>query len=106
VAATLSSPGVAATRAVATVRVARTIDFDTGTAAEQPWLSDAGGSQSSGPRNRFADNNNSFVYGFPLPADTTAGTVTLSIDNVTVLWLIAQTCWLAVPTWTDIRLRR
>jgi predicted alpha-1,2-mannosidase len=81
VTATVSSSGVPTVRAVATVRVAHAIDFDTGTAAEQPWLSDADGSQSSGPGNRYADNDHYFVYRFPLPADTSAGTVTLSIDN-------------------------
>ncbi len=81
VTATVSSPGVPTVRAGATVRVAHAIDFDTGTAAEQPWLSDADGSQSSGPGNRYADNDHYFVYRFPLPADTTTGTVTLSIDN-------------------------
>jgi predicted alpha-1,2-mannosidase len=81
VAATLSSAGATAVRAVATVTVAHTIDFDTGTAAEQPWLSDADDSQIDGGGNRFADNNHYFVYRFPLPADTTGGKVTLSIDN-------------------------
>ena len=81
VTATVSSSGVPTVRTAATVRVAHAIDFDTGTAAEQPWLWDADGSQSSGPGNRYADNDHYFVYRFPLPADVTAGTVTLSIDN-------------------------
>ena len=81
VSTTVSSAGATTVRAVATVRVAHAIDFETGTAAELPWLSDADGSQSSGAGNRFADNDRYFVYRFPLPADTTGGTVTLSIDN-------------------------
>ena len=81
VAATVSSAGVPAVRAVATVLVAHTADFETGTAAELPWLLDVGGSQSSGAGNRYADNNHYFVYRLPLPAETTGGTVTLSIDN-------------------------
>ena len=67
--------------AVAHVAVARSIAFDTGTAAELPWLSADNGSQSSGPGNRFADGAHSFAYRFPLPADTISATVTLSIDN-------------------------
>ncbi len=68
-------------RAVAHVTVARSIAFDTGTAAELPWLSADNGSQSSGPGNRFADGTHSFAYRFPLPTDTTSAAVTLSIDN-------------------------
>ncbi|SDT12163.1 glycoside hydrolase family 76 protein [Microlunatus soli] len=67
--------------AEADVLVAHSIDFDTGTAAEDPWLYDADGSQSSGPQNRFADGNSYFVYRFPLPADTKAATAKLTIDN-------------------------
>jgi hypothetical protein len=63
------------------VLVAHTIDFDTGTAAEAPWLYDADGSQSNGVQNRFADGNHYFVYRFPFPADTTAASATLTIDN-------------------------
>ncbi|MBA8793290.1 putative alpha-1,6-mannanase (GH76 family) [Friedmanniella endophytica] len=62
------------------VLVARSIDFDTGTAAETPWLWDADGSQSNGVQNRFADGDHDFVYRFPLPRDTTAAKVTLTID--------------------------
>lgn len=65
----------------ADVLVAHTIDFDTGTAAEAPWLWDADGSQSNGVQNRFADGTHYFVYRFPFPADTTAASVTLTIDN-------------------------
>lgn len=64
----------------ADVLVAHAIDFDTGTAAETPWLSDADGSQSGGVQNRFADGNHYFVYRFPLPQDTTSAKVTLTID--------------------------
>jgi hypothetical protein len=81
VGATVSAPNTTAVRATATVTVAHQIDFGTGTAAEQPWLWDADSSQIDGGSNRFADNDHYFVYRFPLPADTTTGTVTLSIDN-------------------------
>ena len=81
VAATVSLPGgTTATRAVATVTVAHTIDFATGTPGELPWLWDADSSQIDGASNRFADNDHYFIYRFPLPSDTTGGTVTLSID--------------------------
>lgn len=64
----------------ADVLVAHAIDFDTGTVDESPWLIDAGGSQSNGVQNRFADGNAHFTYRFPLPADTTSAHVTLTID--------------------------
>lgn len=64
----------------ADVLVAHTIDFDTGTVNENPWLFDAGGSQSNGVQNRFADGNAHFTYRFPFPADTTSAQVTLTID--------------------------
>ena len=67
--------------AQADVLVARTVAFDTGTAAETPWLWDADGSQSNGIQNRFADGNSYFVYRFPFPADTTAAHAILTIDN-------------------------
>jgi predicted alpha-1,6-mannanase (GH76 family) len=63
------------------ILVAHTVDFDTGTAAETPWLWDADGSQSNGVQNRFADGHSYFVYRFPFPSDTTAAAVTLTIDN-------------------------
>jgi hypothetical protein len=63
------------------ILVAHTVDFDTGTAAEIPWLWDADGSQSNGVQNRFADGNSYFVYRFPFPSDTTTAAVTLTIDN-------------------------
>jgi predicted alpha-1,6-mannanase (GH76 family) len=64
----------------ADVLVAHAIDFDTGTVDENPWLVDAGGSQSNGVQNRFADGNAHFTYRFPFPADTTSAQVTLTID--------------------------
>ncbi|WP_051938608.1 glycoside hydrolase family 76 protein [Luteibacter sp. 9135] len=64
----------------ADVLVAHAIDFDTGTVDENPWLVDAGGSQSNGVQNRFADGNAHFTYRFPFPADTTSAHVTLTID--------------------------
>ena len=64
----------------ADVLVAHTIDFDTGTVNENPWLFDAGSSQSNGVQNRFADGNAHFTYRFPFPADTTSAHVTLTID--------------------------
>jgi predicted alpha-1,6-mannanase (GH76 family) len=64
----------------ADVLVAHKIDFDTGTVDESPWLVDAGGSQSNGVQNRFADGNAHFTYRFPFPADTTSAKVTLTID--------------------------
>ena len=47
-----------------------------GTAAEEPWLVDADGSQFDG-RGRFADNERYFVYRFPIGEDVTAGTLSL-----------------------------
>jgi len=64
----------------ADVLVAHKIDFDTGTAAENPWLFDADGSQSNGVQNRFADGNSHFTYLFPFPSDAVSATVTLTID--------------------------
>ncbi|HUB88297.1 MAG TPA: glycoside hydrolase family 76 protein, partial [Dyella sp.] len=65
----------------ADVLIAHTIDFDTGTVDETPWLFDPDGSQSNGVQNRFADGNAHFTYRFPFPADTTSAQVTLTIDN-------------------------
>jgi len=65
----------------ADVLIARTIDFDTGTADELPWLFDPDGSQSNGVQNRFADGTAHFTYRFPFPSDTTSAQVTLTIDN-------------------------
>ncbi|MEO8993029.1 MAG: glycoside hydrolase family 76 protein [Rhodanobacter sp.] len=66
--------------AQADVLVAHTIDFDTGTVDENPWLWDAGHSQSNGVQNRFADGTAHFTYRFPFPSDTTSAHVTLTID--------------------------
>ncbi|TDW23568.1 glycoside hydrolase family 76 protein [Kribbella kalugense] len=63
------------------ILVAHTADFDTGTAAETPWLYDADGSQSNGVQNRFADGHSYFVYRFPFPSDATSASATLTIDN-------------------------
>jgi predicted alpha-1,6-mannanase (GH76 family) len=81
VTATATSSSQMAFSAQADILVARNVDFDTGTAAETPWLWDADGSQSNGVQNRFADGNAYFVYRFPFPADTTAAHATLTIDN-------------------------
>ncbi|QWT21355.1 glycoside hydrolase family 76 protein [Bacillus sp. NP157] len=64
----------------ADVLIAHSIDFDTGTVDENPWLFDASTSQSNGVQNRFADGNAHFTYRFPFPADTTSAKVTLTID--------------------------
>jgi predicted alpha-1,6-mannanase (GH76 family) len=66
--------------AQADVLVAHTIDFDTGTVSETPWLFDADRSQSNGVQNRFADGRAHFTYRFPFPADTRTARVTLTID--------------------------
>jgi hypothetical protein len=62
-----------------------TIEFTPGTSAEEPWLSDSGGSQLDGTaydgRARFADNERYFVYRFDLPDDVTGGTLSLDIGN-------------------------
>jgi hypothetical protein len=65
----------------ADVLIAHTIDFDTGTVNETPWLFDADGSQSNGVQNRFADGTTHFTYLFPFPTDTTSAQVTLTIDD-------------------------
>ena len=62
-----------------------TIEFSPGTSAEEPWLSEDGGSQLDGAafdgRGRFTDNERFFVYRFELPADVTGGTLSLWIGN-------------------------
>jgi predicted alpha-1,6-mannanase (GH76 family) len=65
----------------ADVLIAHTINFDTGTVDETPWLFDADGSQSNGVQNRFADGTTHFTYLFPFPIDTTSAQVTLTIDD-------------------------
>ena len=67
-------------QAQADVLVAHAIDFDTGTAAEAPWLFDPDRSQSNGVQNRFADGTAHFTYRFPFPADTRSAEITLTID--------------------------
>jgi predicted alpha-1,6-mannanase (GH76 family) len=81
VTATVTAKSGLVFHAAADVLVARTIDFDTGTAAEAPWLWDVDSSQSNGVQNRFADGNHYFIYRFPFPSDTTSASVTLTIDN-------------------------
>jgi predicted alpha-1,2-mannosidase len=62
-----------------------TIEFSPGTSAEEPWLSEDGGSQLDGTaydgRGRFTDNERFFVYKFEFPADVTGGTLSLDIGN-------------------------
>jgi hypothetical protein len=61
------------------------VEFTPGTAAEEPWLLDAGGSQLDGAvydgRARFADGETHFVYRFELPSGITGGALTLDIGN-------------------------
>lgn len=78
--ATVSADGQTFTTQ-ADVLVAHSIDFDTGTPAETPWLFDADGSQSNGVQSRFADGNSHFTYLFPFPADAATAQVTLTIEN-------------------------
>jgi hypothetical protein len=66
--------------AEADVLVAHTVNFDTGTVDENPWLWDPDHSQSNGVQNRFADGSAHFTYRFPFPSDTTSAHVTLTID--------------------------
>ena len=76
--------------AEADVLVAHAIDFDTGTADENPWLWDPDGSQSNGVQNRFADGHAHFTYRFPFPSDTTSAQVTLTIDAEYVVQVSAD----------------
>ena len=82
--------------------VTHTADFDTGTAAETPWLWDADGSQSNGVQNRFADGHSYFVYRFPFPAGTTTAAATLTIDNEYVVQVSGDgQQWTTVATETQ-----
>ncbi|HWD80092.1 MAG TPA: glycoside hydrolase family 76 protein [Kribbella sp.] len=84
------------------VLIAHTADFDTGTAAETPWLYDADGSQSNGVQNRFADGNSYFVYRFPFPSDASSASVSLTIDNEFVVQLSGDgQNWTTVATETN-----
>ncbi len=84
------------------ILVAHTVDFDTGTAAENPWLWDADGSQSNGVQNRFADGHSYFVYRFPFPSDTTKASATLTIDNEFVVQVSGDgQQWTTVATETQ-----
>ncbi|MEU0090589.1 glycoside hydrolase family 76 protein [Kribbella sp. NPDC006257] len=82
--------------------VTHTADFDTGTAAETPWLWDADGSQSNGVQNRFADGHSYFVYRFPFPSGTTTAAATLTIDNEYVVQVSGDgQQWTTVATETQ-----
>jgi predicted alpha-1,6-mannanase (GH76 family) len=84
------------------ILIAHTADFDTGTAAETPWLYDADGSQSNGVQNRFADGHSYFVYRFPFPADTSSASVLLTIDNEFAVQLSGDgQNWTTVATETN-----
>ncbi|MGH2947566.1 MAG: GH92 family glycosyl hydrolase [Solirubrobacteraceae bacterium] len=65
--------------------VGDTIEFTPGTAAEEPWLFDADGSQLDGTvydgRARFTDGQRYAIYLFELPDDVTGGRLTLDIGN-------------------------
>lgn len=99
--ATVTAPGLSFS-AGADILIAHTIDFDTGTPAETPWLFDADGSQSNGVQNRFADGNAYFIYGFPFPSDTTSAQVTLTIDNEFLVQVSPDAkTWTTVLTETD-----
>ncbi|GAB3608320.1 hypothetical protein GCM10027414_04450 [Humibacter ginsengiterrae] len=85
--------------ATADILVARTIDFDTGTVAESPWLWDGGHSQSNGVQNRFADGSNYFIYRFPFPTDTVSAQVTLTIAQEYLVQISSNgTDWTTVLT--------
>jgi predicted alpha-1,2-mannosidase len=73
---TATSPGASAKASANVNVVGDVVEFDPNTAAEQPWLADADGSQFDG-RGRFADNERYFVYRFPIGEDVTAGTLSL-----------------------------
>ena len=60
----LTANGSARVSANVTV-VGDVVEFTPNTAAEEPWLFDADGSQFDG-RGRFADNERYFVYRFPI----------------------------------------
>ncbi|MFD7158706.1 glycoside hydrolase family 76 protein [Kribbella sp. NPDC059898] len=84
------------------ILIAHKADFDTGTAAETPWLYDADGSQSNGVQNRFADGNSYFVYRFPFPSDASSASVLLTIDNEFVVQLSGDgKTWTTVATETN-----
>ncbi|HZX04933.1 glycoside hydrolase family 76 protein, partial [Kribbella sp.] len=84
------------------ILIAHKADFDTGTAAETPWLYDADGSQSNGVQNRFADGNSYFVYRFPFPADASSASVMLTIDNEFAVQLSSDgQNWTTVATETN-----
>lgn len=53
--------------------------FRTATAAETPFLADAGASKIDAVGSRYADKDASWTYKFALPADTTSATLTLDL---------------------------
>ena len=80
-----SSAATASAEGVVHVIAPGPVAFAPGSAGEEPWLFDAGGSQLNGDvpggRARFADNQRSFVYRFQLPSGVTGGTLALDIGN-------------------------
>ena len=81
----------------ADVLIAHSINFDTGTVDENPWLFDPANSQSNGVQNRFADGNAHFTYRFPFPSDTTSAQVTLTIDAEFLVQVSSDN-----QTWTTV----
>ncbi len=96
VTATVNAAGLSF-EASADILISHTIDFDTGTPAENPWLWDPDGSQSNGVQNRFADGDHYFIYKFPFPSQTTSAQVTLTIDNEFVVQVSPD-----AKTWTTV----
>ena len=82
--AVTSNQGPARARGLVTV-IGDLVEFTPATAAEEPWLFDAGASQLDGEvfdgRARFTDGNSFAIYRFPLPSDVTGGSLTLDIGN-------------------------
>jgi predicted alpha-1,2-mannosidase len=81
---TATSAGATAKASANVNVVGDVIEFTPGTAAEEPWLFDAGASQLNGEvydgRARFADNERYFVYRFPLEPNMTGGTLRLDLQ--------------------------
>ncbi len=82
--AATSDQGPAAEQVTVTV-IGDTVEFTPGTAAEEPWLLEADGSQLDGEvfdgRARFTDGDSHATYQFELPAQVSGGSVTLDIGN-------------------------
>jgi predicted alpha-1,6-mannanase (GH76 family) len=96
VSATVNAAGLSF-QASADILISHTIDFDTGTPAENPWLWDPDDSQSNGVQNRFADGDHYFIYKFPFPSQTTSAQVTLTIDNEFLVQVSPD-----AKTWTTV----